>query len=150
MGKRRDRGQVLVFAALAIPVFLGLAALAVDIGFLYCTRHELQRSADAGAHAGAVEFTTPGANWNLPGTRTQSEARAKAFASASGNTVVQTQLDPDAEVRVTFPRANQIQVDVSRNVNLFFAGIFGMPNRTVTAYAVAGVSGTPPVVRLVE
>ena len=50
---RGNRGQVLVLVALAIVVLLVMAALAIDVGFMYTTRHELQRSADAGALAGA-------------------------------------------------------------------------------------------------
>lgn len=46
-------GAVLVFVALGLVVFLGIAALAVDLGLLYLARGEAQRAADAAAHAGA-------------------------------------------------------------------------------------------------
>src|SRR3972149_7337901 len=51
-----NRGQVLVIVALAFAVFLGFAALAVDVAYLYTVRNELQRCADAGALAGASAF----------------------------------------------------------------------------------------------
>ena len=54
--KKSDRGQVLVLVALAIFVLLGLAALGIDVGYMYSVRHELQRTADAGALAGVVPF----------------------------------------------------------------------------------------------
>ena len=60
--KKSDRGQVLVLVALAMFVLLGLAALGVDVGFMYSVRHELQRCADAGALAGASAFTE--GDWN--------------------------------------------------------------------------------------
>jgi len=144
MGERRDRGQVLVLVALAMVVLLGMAALAIDVGFMYCTRNELQRSADAGALAGAVQFTLPTENWNLLPTRNRAESSARDFVSrnpaASGPLVVDN---------VLFPQDNQIRVDVSRNVALFFSSIFGIQNRTITAYAVA-ISMQDNSVHLVE
>jgi uncharacterized membrane protein len=147
MMKRRDKGQVLVLVALALFVLLGMAALAVDVGFMFCTKNELQRSADAGALAGAVQFTLPAENWNLAPTRNRAESSARNFASR--NPVASTPLDPLAEVAVAFPLDNQIRVDVSRNVDLFFSGIFGVQNRMITAYAVA-VSTPARTVRLEE
>jgi Flp pilus assembly protein TadG len=44
---------VVIMAALLMVVFLGLAALALDLGYLYVVRTELQNAADAAALAGA-------------------------------------------------------------------------------------------------
>jgi hypothetical protein len=51
-----QRGFTLVFLGLSIIVLLGFAALAVDIGYLYAARNELQNAADAAALAGAREL----------------------------------------------------------------------------------------------
>jgi hypothetical protein len=48
-----QHGAVLVFVALLLVVLLGIAALAVDIGYVAITRNQLQNAADAGALAGA-------------------------------------------------------------------------------------------------
>ena len=134
---RGNRGQVLVLVALAIFVLLGFAALGIDVGFMYSVRHELQRSADAGALAGASAFTT--GDWNDPGVKSIADDRARTYASK--DTVVTTQLNrlepPSGEVHVSFPLLDQIEVVTSRNVDLFFARIFNMPNRLITARAVA-------------
>jgi hypothetical protein len=134
---RGNRGQVLVLVALAIFVLLGLAALGIDVGFMYSVRHELQRSADAGALAGASAFTT--GDWNDPGVKSLADDRARTYASK--DTVVTTQLNrlepPSGEVHVSFPLLDQIEVVTSRNADLFFARIFGMSNRLITARAVA-------------
>jgi hypothetical protein len=50
---KNERGVALVWFAILILVFLGIAALAVDIGYLMVGRTELQRTADAAALAGA-------------------------------------------------------------------------------------------------
>lgn len=131
--KRGDRGQVLVLVALAIFVLLGLAALGIDVGYMYSVRHELQRSADAGALAGASAFTT--GDWNDAGVKGIADIRAREFAAK--DKVVRTTLNPAGEVAVSFPRLDQIEVVTSRNADLFFARIFGMSNRLVTARAVA-------------
>lgn len=50
------RGTVLVWAAILLPAFLGIAALAVDIGRLYSLQTQLQNAADAAALAAAAEL----------------------------------------------------------------------------------------------
>jgi len=151
--RRNDRGQVLVFVALIIFFLVGMAALAVDVGFMYSTRHELQRSADAGALAGASAFTT--GDWNdtsmaIDHPRGIADFRARDFASR--DIVVQTPLDPAGEVAVSFPRLDHIEVITSRTVNLFFARIFGMQSRLITARAVAkaAVAGPPLSVNCIK
>ncbi len=50
------RGYAALMTAVSIATLLGFAALAVDVGLLYNTKTELQRTADAAALAGAWEF----------------------------------------------------------------------------------------------
>jgi hypothetical protein len=50
---REQRGVTLILIALLILVFIGVAALAIDIGHLFVVRNELQNAADAGCLAGA-------------------------------------------------------------------------------------------------
>jgi uncharacterized membrane protein len=46
-------GQVAVLAAGAMLLILGFAALAVDVGYLYATKRNMQTAADAAAIAGS-------------------------------------------------------------------------------------------------
>jgi len=46
-----QKGAVAIFVALVMVVLLGVAALAIDIGFTYVARTELQRTADSAALA---------------------------------------------------------------------------------------------------
>jgi len=136
--KKNEKGQVLVFVALAIFALLGLAALGIDVGYMYSIRHELQRSADTGALAGASAFIT--GDWNdtsmaLDHPRGIADTRAREFAAK--DKVVQTTLNPASEVAVSFPLQDRIEVITSRNADLFFARIFGMGNKLITARAVA-------------
>lgn len=53
---RNEDGATLAFVALLLFVFLGVAALAVDLGRLMGARTQAQRTADAAAMAGAAAF----------------------------------------------------------------------------------------------
>lgn len=57
-GRNRRRAVVVVQVAVLLVVLLGFAALTVDVGALYNTRADLQRTADAAALAGASAYTT--------------------------------------------------------------------------------------------
>ena len=50
---QQRKGTIIVMVAVMLVVLLGCVALAVDIGYLYVARAELQRAADAAALAGA-------------------------------------------------------------------------------------------------
>ena len=51
--KNKQRGAIMVFFAILVPLFLGAIGLAVDAGFLYMQKAKLQDIADATALAGA-------------------------------------------------------------------------------------------------
>ncbi|MCH7884500.1 MAG: hypothetical protein IIC01_04550 [Planctomycetes bacterium] len=53
----KRRAAAVVMVAVTLPVLLGVAALTVDVAYLYNIRGDLQRSADAGALAGASALT---------------------------------------------------------------------------------------------
>ena len=50
--KKRESGQLMVMAAMGMAVFMGIAALAVDLGYAYSERRTSQNAADAAALAG--------------------------------------------------------------------------------------------------
>jgi Flp pilus assembly protein TadG len=51
--KKDQKGAVVVLVAVLLILFLGMAALAIDVYHLFVVRNELQNAADAGALAGA-------------------------------------------------------------------------------------------------
>jgi Flp pilus assembly protein TadG len=52
----RARGQVLVIMALALVGLMGITGVAVDMGYAYTHRREVQNAADAAALAGAIKL----------------------------------------------------------------------------------------------
>jgi len=136
MRRTGNRGQVLLVFLGALLALLGVAALGIDVGYLYTVRHELQRCTDAGALAGASAFLT--GNWSDGATRSVADERARAFAAK--DKVVAAILSPGSEVAVAFPSQDRVRVDATRTVNLFFARLFIGPTKTVTAYSIAEAS----------
>lgn len=136
MRRTGNRGQVLLVFLAGLLALLGVAALGIDVGYLYTVRHELQRSTDAGALAGASAFLS--GNWTEGHTRAVANSRARAYASM--DIVATTTLSAGSEVDVTFPGPDRVRVVATRNVPLFFANLFLGATRTVTAYSIAEAS----------
>lgn len=134
-----ERGSVLALAVLALIVLLGMAALAIDLGMLYTARGEAQRSADAGAHAGARVFLLAPANW----TGAREQAREYAELNQVRSEVLEV-LDEDIDV---IPDSQKVRVRVHRNsargnpVTTLFARVLGIG--TVDLGAVAAAQSWP-------
>ena len=84
----RRRGNIVAMTAVLMMVMIAFVALAVDIGYLYTVRNELQRSADAAAIAATWELIDKDGQ---AGTETAdslaTNARTKAALFASLNKV---------------------------------------------------------------
>lgn len=76
---RGHRGATVVFVALALVALLSFAALAVDLGYIYVVKNELQNAADSGALAGAQVL------YNDAGTSVNAGADAIALQYARNN-----------------------------------------------------------------
>lgn len=75
--KNKQRGAIMVFFAILVPLFLGAIGLAVDAGFLYMQKAKLQDVADATALAGAGHLKDEN-------REEQVERAVVAFAGANG------------------------------------------------------------------
>src|SRR6266511_3737761 len=140
---RRQRGQVLVMTALMLPVLMGFAGLAVDVGLLMMRRTDEQRAADAAAIAGAQAWLSNG-----KGTASgQSESEAVLFATKNGYTDAVN----DTSVEITYPSScglkttysNCIKVTISRTAPNLFMRVLGKDKSTVTASAIGVMDSSP-------
>ncbi|MCY2990605.1 MAG: pilus assembly protein TadG-related protein [Planctomycetota bacterium] len=60
VGRRHRRsGAIAVLTALLLISLLGFAALGIDVGYMLVAKRQLQRSADAAAHAAALNISNP-------------------------------------------------------------------------------------------
>lgn len=156
----RHRAAVAVFVTATVPVLLGFAVLAVDVGVLFNARTDLQNAADAGAMSAANVLM------NEPfGDDAIAAARAKAAEVVEWNHVVGKTVTLDLSQDVVFGRANLdrdtntydftpttvlpdcVRVTVrctsdSPNgpVELFFAPLFGETVMNISATATAAMA----------
>src|SRR5579862_905096 len=147
----RERGQTILFVALAMVSLLGMAALAIDVVTLYLARSEIQRAADTAALAAAKAvvdsgFTTlASTDPNYPAANILAQQMATAainpFISAGApNLVAGTVplLVGSPTVDLTHQGDARITVNLkSANLPTFFSKIFGRGASNVTAIAAA-------------
>lgn len=136
------RGAILVLIAVLMPVFVLMAAFAVDVAWMQLVRTELRTATDSASRAGAKTLSL---------SQDQAAARAAAVDAASRNPVAgvglqitggdvdfgqSTQANADARFlfRSGATPINGVRVNGSRtatspggNVNLFFGSVLGTP-----------------------
>src|SRR4051812_27985726 len=157
------RGNIIVMTALMLTGVIAFAAFAVDLGYLYAVRVELQRCADASAIAAAWELIDKdGQAGTQTTTRLTTNANTKAsqFAAlnlvssqapglGTGDVTVGYMANPSSPTDTflnTPPNGkmpNAVQIRVQRTsaqngqVPLFFARVLGYDHESLTAQATA-------------
>lgn len=117
-----ERGAALVFLSLIMVLLLGMAAFAVDLGWLLVNGSRLQRAADAAALHGVTY---------LPGFASQAQGAAEEAVTANGFPV------PGTAVSTAQVGAGQLQVTLSAPVETFFLRVFGQNTVTISRRATA-------------
>ncbi len=160
-----EKGQALALMAVTMAGLLGIAALGVDLGYLYVARNELQNVADGAALAGArilghtYQGLTPAqqqgyicdaACENIIDSTANYVAHQNRAAGLEmdllytevfigqwdGDNFTQTDTDPDA-VKV-ISRRDEVH---NGPVTTFFARVLGVNASSVNAYAIAALTG---------
>lgn len=164
---RNERGVVAIYVGLLIFVFLFIAALAVDIGYMLVGKTELQRTADAAALAATrqlgyiYEGMSYPAQQSYDSTADELVIKAAAINVASQNKTAGASvvLNPeDVEIgtwdQSRSPRflkgpmsPDAVRVTARKDgttnapISTFFARIFGINSVGVTLHAVAALTG---------
>jgi len=130
--REEDTGVALPLVAGMIVVLLGMAAFAVDLGWLYLNGTRLQRGADSSALA-AVVF--------LPADTANVAAKATDGANANGwsiGTVNGANVGPGPDELTWTPLAdNRLQVELTTTVPTFFLKVLGMTEFSISRTATA-------------
>jgi hypothetical protein len=142
---RAERGQILPIAALALVALLGITAFAVDVGYAYYAKRQLQSAVDAAALAGAQDLPN--------GTTAQSTAASYGAANSPANLpafVFTSQLKcTNTAVVATGCTAsvnpNELLVTGTATTDTWFADLFGIKHFNVSAHsnACSPCSSTP-------
>ncbi|MBN2446333.1 MAG: hypothetical protein JXO22_06400 [Phycisphaerae bacterium] len=96
-GRHTRRGASIILVASSMTVLIGFTALAVDVGYLYCARAEMQSAADAAALAGVGALLTEErlkSDYQLNAVLSASRGVAQQYIAA--NPVLGTPLQIDA------------------------------------------------------
>lgn len=136
--RAEERGSALAFAAVAFLGILGMLALAIDLGMLYETRGQAQRTADAAALAGAGALVDFG---NDPGVEDQAFEYAEEYVDENPVRGELASLEPgdvdvdldEWRVTVTVHRT----VERENPVSTLFGRIIGKGTVDVRAIATA-------------
>ncbi len=125
---RDERGVTVALVALMLVILCGIAALVVDVGFLFWERRSMVTAADAAALAGAKELA-------LGHSDAEAIAIAEEYARLNGAEIV-------GEISVDTVEHNgeairAVRANVGRNRELFFARAIGLSDQDVMAGAVA-------------
>jgi hypothetical protein len=102
-----QRGAVIILVAVLMIVFIGFAALAIDVSHLFVVRNELQNAADAGALAGARIL------YNDDGT-VNAGANQAAFDTATANKALTATGALPVDVHWTSGQNTGAGIDVQR------------------------------------
>ncbi len=132
---RGQRGQILPLVVMALVALLGIAAFAIDVGYAYYAKRQLQSATDAAALAGAQDLP----NGTTALATAASYASANTPANLSGLTFTYQVKCTNTAVIATGCNAavnpNQLTVTGSASTNTWFAKIFGITHFDVAAHA---------------
>ncbi len=134
---RLERGQVLPLAAFAMVVLVGISAFAIDVGYAYYAKRQLQSATDAAALAGAQDLP----NTATAFTTAASYATANTPANLGSFTFTYQAKCTNAAIAATGCNSavnpNSLLVNGSAKTDTWFAGIFGIDHFSVAAHATA-------------
>ncbi len=139
-----QRGAVAIIVAASLVALLGITALAVDVGHIFVVRNQTQNAVDAAALRGAAFLYAPGST--TPNFSPSGPAVTNATNTVSLNITV-TGNDSLAVVANYWKTLNPsaptneaaVEVTLTKQVQLYFAPIFGMQYTNVAATAIAVV-----------
>jgi Flp pilus assembly protein TadG len=159
-----QRGQTLAMVALLLPVILGMAALIIDLGYIYVSYQQLVSATQAAALAGGSAI--PNASGPTATTFAQDYSASKLGAikdlnyhpnlqsvSTTVNLACVSQSSyptlalPPCNIYPSCPSGcNMLQVTSTAKVPTMFAKIFGINSVNISATAVASArgGGIPP------
>ena len=127
----KERGAVLVLVSLVMVVLMGMAAFAIDLGWLYWQATETQKAAEAAALACVVHMPHPASQ-----AFATSEAHSVAMDIANRNGY-RNDSSGSVTPREVVGHPTQLNVAVSKTVPTYFMKVFGMDSVTLDRDATA-------------
>jgi hypothetical protein len=136
----REAGYSLPLAALGMTVLLGVCGVALDFGYFYSHRREMQLAADAGAMAGAHERKR-GKDTHKINTAAQGSATANGFAHGQSGTTVTVNNPPASGFFAGDDR--YVEVIIRQPTPALLLPVLRVHSVNITARAVSGMRPNP-------
>ena len=130
-----ERGQILPLIVVMLVALLGIGAFAIDVGYAYYAKRQLQSATDAAALAGAQDLP----NGTVAIATATSYAAANTPANLSSfNFTYQVKCTNTAVIATGCSAAvnpNALVVSGTARTDAWFAGLFGITHFDVSAHA---------------
>ena len=126
--RRSESGTITIIATALLMTLMGMAALAVDLGFLYTRSRMMYAVADAAVAIGMKDLAAGASNATIT-TDVQTNYGGQYGAAYS--------------ITCT-PSTNQVQVTVTHTYSLYFAKMLGFPSKQLTVTAIGTRNPDPP------
>lgn len=133
--KCRQKGQILVFTAVLLPLLISACGFTVDFGNMYMHKSKLQNAADAAAIAGGYSFRD-----NKENIDSHPKADNASTASAKSNLTKLDGIGQHYQARMDKDGVIYYRVELSESVPIYFLRLFGVGNSTtVSADSIASI-----------
>jgi len=133
--KCRQKGQILVFTAVLLPLLIAACGFTVDFGNMYMHKSRLQNAADAAAIAGGYAFRD-----NKENIDSHPKADKASEESAKSNLSNFNGIGRLCQARVDKAGVIYYRVELSESVPVYFLRLFGVgDSTTVSADSVASI-----------
>ncbi len=133
--KCRQKGQILVFTAVLLPLLIATCGFTVDFGNMYMHKSKLQNAADAAAIAGGYAFRD-----NKENIDSHPKADNASKDSAKSNLTNFANIGRHCQARVDKDGVIYYRVELSESVPVYFLRLFGVgDSTTVSADSIASI-----------
>lgn len=133
--KRRQKGQILVFTAVLLPLLIAACGFTVDFGNMYMHKSKLQNAADAAAIAGGYAFRDNKENIDY-----HPKADNASTDSAKSNLTNFANIGQHYQARMDKDGVIYYRVELSESVPVYFLRLFGVgDSTTVSADSIASI-----------
>lgn len=136
---RRSKGYVLLMIAAGMTVLMGLAGLALDLGYMEYYRRRVRAAADAGAVGGVRELVANGSS-NVV-TAAKQDVTTNGFTDGVSGATVTVSIPPSSGTYKGV--SGYVQVLVTKNVSPFFMGLLTSSVTTIQARSTGGEGASP-------
>ena len=140
--RRDESGQTLVLAAIMLPVLIGFVGFAIDVGYAFDYKKQMQMAADSAAMAGAMAVKANSSiNSADLATVVTMDTANNGFTNGNGGlavTVCRPGVDLSCPTTYTYAAEDgAVKVSISQTRDTFFTKILSFNSMTIGADAVA-------------